>query len=92
MSGLTPALTGCHSLIGPHSVAADRFDYSTAIADSWKQQTLLTSSSSATLTCRCSWMCRQSCRVNRDWQTKRSFTAIMFLFTMAENGGEENCP
>jgi hypothetical protein len=34
------ALTGCHS-IGPRSVATDRFDYSTAIADSWKQQTLL---------------------------------------------------
>jgi hypothetical protein len=32
--------TGCHS-IGPHSVTTDRFDYSTAIADSWKQQTLL---------------------------------------------------
>jgi hypothetical protein len=34
------ALTGCKS-IGPGSVASDRFDYSTAIADSWKQQTLL---------------------------------------------------
>jgi hypothetical protein len=34
------ALTGCHS-IGPGTVATDRFDYSTAIADSWKQQTLL---------------------------------------------------
>ena len=33
-------LTGCASL-GPRSVAVDRFDYSTAIADSWKQQTLL---------------------------------------------------
>ncbi len=33
-------LTGCHS-IGPHTVATDRFDYSSAIADSWKQQTLL---------------------------------------------------
>src|SRR5580698_9364740 len=38
--GLALALTGCHS-IGPRTVAADRFDYSTAIADSWKQQTLL---------------------------------------------------
>jgi hypothetical protein len=37
---LAMALTGCHS-IGPHTVATDRFDYSTAIADSWKQQTLL---------------------------------------------------
>jgi hypothetical protein len=27
--------------IGPKTVAVDRFDYSTAIADSWKQQTLL---------------------------------------------------
>jgi uncharacterized protein YceK len=34
------ALTGCQS-IGPHTVATDRFDYSSAIADSWKQQTLL---------------------------------------------------
>jgi hypothetical protein len=41
-SGLTMALalTGCHS-IGPHTVVNDRFDYSTAISDSWKQQTLL---------------------------------------------------
>jgi hypothetical protein len=32
--------TGCRS-IGPGTVNSDRFDYSTAIADSWKQQTLL---------------------------------------------------
>jgi hypothetical protein len=31
---------GCAHL-GPKTVAVDRFDYSTAIADSWKQQTLL---------------------------------------------------
>src|ERR1035438_3652528 len=31
---------GCTHL-GPRTVAVDRFDYSTAIADSWKQQTLL---------------------------------------------------
>jgi hypothetical protein len=34
------ALTGCKHL-GPKTVAVDRFDYSTAIGDSWKQQTLL---------------------------------------------------
>ena len=34
------AATGCTHL-GPKTVAVDRFDYSTAIADSWKQQTLL---------------------------------------------------
>jgi hypothetical protein len=34
------ALTGCKHL-GPKTVAVDRFDYSTAIAESWKQQTLL---------------------------------------------------
>jgi hypothetical protein len=34
------ALTGCTHL-GPKSVAVDRFDYSSSIADSWKQQTLL---------------------------------------------------
>jgi hypothetical protein len=32
--------TGC-THIGPGTVTVDRFDYSTAIADSWKQQTLL---------------------------------------------------
>jgi hypothetical protein len=36
----TLALTGCQSF-GPHTVSTDRFDYSSAIADSWKQQTLL---------------------------------------------------
>lgn len=34
------AFTGCTHL-GPQTVAVDRFDYSTAVADSWKQQTLL---------------------------------------------------
>jgi len=34
------ATTGC-SHLGPKTVAMDRFDYSAAIADSWKQQTLL---------------------------------------------------
>jgi hypothetical protein len=33
-------LTGCKS-IGPGQVAGDRFDYSAAIGDSWKRQTLL---------------------------------------------------
>ena len=32
--------TGCTHL-GPKTVSVDRFDYSTSIADSWKQQTLL---------------------------------------------------
>ena len=33
-------LTACTHL-GPKTIAVDRFDYSSAIADSWKQQTLL---------------------------------------------------
>ncbi len=33
-------LTGCKA-IGPPTIPRDRFDYSRAIADSWKQQTLL---------------------------------------------------
>ena len=36
----TALLTGC-SHLGPSTVAVDRFDYSSSIADSWKQQTLL---------------------------------------------------
>jgi hypothetical protein len=38
--GFVALLAGC-THIGPKSVVVDRFDYSTAIADSWKQQTLL---------------------------------------------------
>ena len=34
------AVTGCAHL-GPNTIPVDRFDYSTAVADSWKQQTLL---------------------------------------------------
>jgi hypothetical protein len=37
---LALALAGCAS-VGPGTVAVDRFDYSSAIADSWKEQTLL---------------------------------------------------
>jgi hypothetical protein len=37
---LAALLTGCTHL-GPMTISVDRFDYSTAIADSWKQQTLL---------------------------------------------------
>jgi len=33
-------LGGCVHM-GPRTIAVDRFDYSTAVADSWKQQTLL---------------------------------------------------
>jgi hypothetical protein len=37
---LAASLANC-AHIGPKTVAVDRFDYSQAIADSWKQQTLL---------------------------------------------------
>jgi hypothetical protein len=37
---LALALAGCAS-VGPRTVALDRFDYSSAIAESWKEQTLL---------------------------------------------------
>lgn len=40
MVALAMIATGC-AHIGPQTVALDRFDYSSAIADSWKQQTLL---------------------------------------------------
>src|SRR5262245_45099886 len=37
---LPVALSGCRHL-GPRTVSQDRFDYSTAVAESWKEQTLL---------------------------------------------------
>ena len=37
---VTALVTGCVH-IGPKTIPVDRFDYSTAVADSWKQQTLL---------------------------------------------------
>jgi hypothetical protein len=37
---VTAVLASCAS-VGPRTVTVDRFDYSTAIADSWKQQMLL---------------------------------------------------
>jgi len=37
---LAATFVGCAHL-GPRTVSVDRFDYSTSIADSWKQQTLL---------------------------------------------------
>src|ERR1051325_10420725 len=37
---LTTALSGCAS-VGPGTAARDRFDYMTAISDSWKSQMLL---------------------------------------------------
>ena len=38
--GAVVALTGCVHM-GPKTIPVDHFDYSTAVADSWKQQTLL---------------------------------------------------
>jgi hypothetical protein len=40
LAGGVVVASGCHS-IGPSTVARDRFDYSEAISDSWKRQTLL---------------------------------------------------
>jgi hypothetical protein len=40
-------LSGCAS-VGPVTVARDRFDYISAISESWKSQMLLISSSSGT--------------------------------------------
>jgi hypothetical protein len=37
-AAVTVTLVGCAS-VGPASVTVDRFDYGTAIASSWKQQT-----------------------------------------------------
>lgn len=39
-SGAVALLAGCTHL-GPQTIPVDRFDYSTSVADSWKQQTLL---------------------------------------------------
>src|SRR6476661_315935 len=40
-AALIASATGACSSIGPATVPRDRADYSTAISDSWKQQTLL---------------------------------------------------
>lgn len=40
VAGTALVFTGCKS-IGPGTVARDRYDYSSAIAESWKRQTLL---------------------------------------------------
>ncbi len=40
VASMAVALCGCAS-VGPTTVRHDRFDYATAIGDSWKQQTLL---------------------------------------------------
>jgi len=40
LATMSAILVGCAG-VGPPSVTVDRFDYGTAIADSWKQQTLL---------------------------------------------------
>ena len=37
---ITFIMSGCSS-IGPDTVERDRFDYNTAISNSWKEQTLL---------------------------------------------------
>ena len=39
-TGLLLTFTGCAG-VGPHTVARDRFDYTTAISDSWKDQMLV---------------------------------------------------
>ncbi|MCK5477653.1 MAG: hypothetical protein KAI44_01940 [Methylococcales bacterium] len=38
---LNLVISGCSTHLGPQTVTADRFDYNTAIANSWKEQTLL---------------------------------------------------
>lgn len=40
LAAVTALFSGC-THYGPKTIPVDRFDYSTAIADSWKQQTLL---------------------------------------------------
>jgi hypothetical protein len=39
-SAALTVLSAC-TTIGPNTVPRDRFDYNTAIADSWKEQTLI---------------------------------------------------
>lgn len=75
---------GCTHL-GPQTVAVNRFDYTTSIADSWKQQTLL---NIVKVRYRDSWFWID----NGDLKTKRALTEVMFLFTLADAGSREKLP
>jgi hypothetical protein len=79
---LALGVTGCGS-IGPGTVTRDRFDYTGAVAESWKSQILITA-----VPYRGHWFYVD----DRDMASKRLFTFLMFIFTLVEAPGREGAP
>jgi hypothetical protein len=83
-------LTACTHL-GPRTVAMDRVDYSSTIADSWKQQTLFNIVKLRYMDLPV-FVDVASIVAGYSMETKRALSTIVFLFTLAETGGADKLP
>jgi hypothetical protein len=89
------SFSGC-ATIGPATIARDRFDYTAAIAESWKRMMLLNIRSSqekpndafVKVHYRDHWFYID----DRDFRSKRMFSFLLFLFTLAETEAPKKAP